>query len=281
MQVVMADKCGFCFGVRRAIDLAVQQCDTGKRVYSLGPIIHNPQVIERLHAEGLAVINSPEEAESGVVIIRSHGAPSSVVEVLKTRGLEVVDATCPLVKRAQERAKELARDGYAVVIVGEPEHPEVRAILEDIGQAAVVEDGPPASLKTARRVGVIAQTTQTPETFQLVVAGLLAFDFEELRVYNTICSATVDRLQATLDLARDVDVMFVLGGRNSANTARLAQLCEATGVPTFHLETVAELTTGMVAGKQVAGVSAGASTPDWIIQEFVEKLESMEPAGRA
>lgn len=271
----LADKCGFCFGVRRAIDLASQQCDTGRKVYSLGPLIHNPQVIERLHADGLTVITSPEEADSGVVVIRSHGAPTSVIEALKRRGLEVIDATCPLVKRAQERARELARDGYAVVILGEPEHPEVRAILDDIGPATVVEDRPPTSLRTARRVGVIAQTTQTPEAFRKVVAGLSEFDFEELRVYNTICSATVDRQQAALGLARRVDVMFVLGGRNSANTARLAQLCEAAGVPTFHLETVAELTTQMTTGKQTAGVTAGASTPDWIIREFVKRLESI------
>lgn len=275
MRVLVADKCGFCFGVRRAIEMAVRQCDTGKRIYSLGPLIHNPQVIERLRADGLIVIDSPDEAGSGVVIIRSHGAPSSVIEELRSRGLEVVDATCPLVKRAQERARELAGAGYRVVILGEPEHPEVRAILEDIGEATVVENGPPEPLNASKRIGVIAQTTQTPEAFRRVVAGLSELDFEELRVYNTICSATVDRQQAALGLARRVDVMFVLGGRNSANTGRLAQLCEATGVPTFHLETSAELTPEMTTGRRVAGVTAGASTPDWIVKEFVEKLESL------
>ncbi len=275
MRVLVADKCGFCFGVRRAIEMAVRQCDTGKRIYSLGPLIPNPQVIERLRADGLIVIDSPDEAGSGVVIIRSHGAPSSVIEELRSRGLEVVDATCPLVKRAQERARELAGAGYRVVILGEPEHPEVRAILEDIGEATVVENGPPEPLNASKRIGVIAQTTQTPEAFRRVVAGLSELDFEELRVYNTICSATVDRQQAALGLARRVDVMFVLGGRNSANTGRLAQLCEATGVPTFHLETSAELTPEMTTGRRVAGVTAGASTPDWIVKEFVEKLESL------
>ncbi|KPJ55679.1 MAG: hypothetical protein AMS16_03850 [Planctomycetes bacterium DG_58] len=275
MRVLVADKCGFCFGVRRAIEMAGRQCDTGKRIYSLGPLIHNPQVIERLHADGLTVIDSPDEAESGVVVIRSHGAPSSVIEELKSRGLEVVDATCPLVKRAQQRARELAGAGYRVVIVGQPEHPEVKAILEDIGEATVVENGPPKLLNAARRIGVIAQTTQTPEAFRRVVVGLSELDFEELRVYNTICSATVDRQRAALGLARRVDVMFVLGGRNSANTARLAQLCDATGVPTFHLETSAELTPEMTAGRQVVGVTAGASTPAWIIEDFVAKLESL------
>ena len=276
MRVMRADKCGFCFGVRRAIEMARRQCRSGKKIYSLGPLIHNPQAIERLAADGLTVIDSPDEVSPAVVVIRSHGARSSVIDELKSRGFEVVDATCPLVKRAQERARQLASAGYAVVIVGQPEHPEVRAILGNLaGQATVLEDEPPESLSGAGKVGVMAQTTQTPESFRRIVRGLLEFDFEELRVYNTICSATVDRQQAALDLARRVDVMFVLGGRNSANTARLAQICEPTGVPTFHLETADELTSEMTAGKQVAGVTAGASTPDWIIDEFVTKLESL------
>ena len=275
MQVVRADKCGFCFGVRRALDLAVKQCTGGSNVFSLGPLIHNPQVIERLKQQGLQVIASIDEVTKGTVVIRSHGAPTAVIDELKSRGVTVVDATCPLVKRAQERARSLAREGYAVVIVGEEKHPEVQAILADVGSATVVETVPPASLKSARRIGVIAQTTQMPETFRRVVTQLLAFDFEELRAFNTICSATMDRQQAALDLASRVEVVFVLGGRNSANTERMAQLCASTGVPTYHLETAAELTPAMTAGKRVAGVTAGASTPDWIIEEFVKKVEAL------
>ena len=275
MRVLRADKCGFCFGVRRAIEIAERQLADGKKVYSLGPLIHNPQAIERLKGRGLIVVNSPAEVASGTVVIRSHGAPSHVIDELKSRGLQVVDATCPLVKRVHERARELARSGYAVVIVGQHDHPEIQAILGEIGEATVVEDEPPKSLGAARRVGVLAQTTQAPESFRRVVAGLLEFGFEELRVYNTICSATVDRQEAALELARRVEVMFVLGGRNSANTARLAQVCEAAGIPTFQLETAGELTAGMTAGRSTAGVTAGASTPDWIIDEFVKKLETL------
>jgi 4-hydroxy-3-methylbut-2-enyl diphosphate reductase len=255
--------------------MAVQHCGSSKKICSLGPLIHNPQVIERLRQQGLKVIDSIDEADSGTVVIRSHGAPTAVVDELTARGLTVVDATCPLVKRAQERARELARAGYAVVIVGEEKHPEVQAILADIGEACVVEDSPPEKLKDARRVGVIAQTTQTPGTFRHAVAALLEFDFDELRVFNTICSATVDRQHAALELAKRVDVMFVLGGKNSANTERLAQLCQATGVPTYHLETAAELTGAMTAGRRTVGVTAGASTPDWVIDEFVRALEAI------
>ena len=275
MRVIRADKCGFCFGVRRAIEMAVDQCNGTDTVYSLGPLIHNPQAIERLKEHGLEVIDSPDAVASGTVVIRSHGAPTAVIESLKARGVTVVDATCPLVKRAQERARELVREGYTLVIVGEPSHPEVQAILADVGEAAVVEETAPESLRGARRVGVIAQTTQTPETFGRIVGELMAFNFDELRVFNTICSATVDRQRAALDLAGRVEVMFVLGGRNSANTERLAQLCASTGVPTYHLETAAELRCEMTAAKSVAGVTAGASTPHWIIDEFVRKLESL------
>ncbi len=275
MKVIRADKCGFCFGVRRAIELAVEQCKGSQKVYSLGPLIHNPQVIDKLHGQGLEAIDSPERVTSGTVVIRSHGVPTAVIDSLRARGITVVDATCPLVKRAQERARTLAREGYTVVIVGEETHPEVQAILADVGGAVVVEDEVPESLRPARRVGVIAQTTQAPATYRRLVSSMLEFDFDELRVFNTICSATVDRQQAALDLAGRVDVMFVLGGRNSANTERLAQLCAATGVPTFHLETVAELTPEMTAAKRVAGVTAGASTPDWIIDEFVKTLEAL------
>lgn len=277
MKVIQADKSGFCFGVTRAIELARQECATGKEVYSLGPLIHNPQVIERLKRDGLHVIHSADEVDSGVVVIRSHGASDSLIDALKARGLEVIDATCPLVKRAQERGRELAAQGYSVVILGEPEHPEVRAILEDVGDATVVEGDLPTSLEGTKRIGVIAQTTQTPESLRRLVSALLELDFEELRIYSTICQATVLRQRAALELARsgDVDVMFVLGGRNSANTGRLAQLCLAAGVDTYHLETVEELTDAMTAGKHASGVTAGASTPDWIIDDFVKALEAL------
>jgi 4-hydroxy-3-methylbut-2-enyl diphosphate reductase len=275
MKVLRAEKCGFCFGVRRAIDMAGDRLKAGGKVYSLGPIIHNPQVIERLAASGLTVVHSPEEVTEGTVIIRSHGASQAVIEGLASRGIEVVDATCPLVKRAQQRARELAEAGYSVVVVGEPHHPEVEAIVANVAGAIVVDDELPGDLKRSRRIGVIAQTTQTPDSFRAVVSRLIELDFEELRVYNTICNATVDRQRAALELTQKVDVMFVLGGMNSANTARLAQLCDATGVPTFHLETASELTPEMTAGRRSAGVTAGASTPDWIIDEFVKRLEAM------
>jgi 4-hydroxy-3-methylbut-2-enyl diphosphate reductase len=180
------------------------------------------------------------------------------------------------VRRAQERARELAEAGCALVIVWERDHPEVQAIVANIRGAIVMDEQQlPGEVRSLRKIGVIAQTTQAPESFRRVIHRLIELPFEELRAFNTICTATVDRQEAALELARQVEVMFVLGGRNSANTARLAQICGGTGVPTHHLETVDELTDEMTRGRNVAGVTAGASTPDWIIDEFVRHLERL------
>lgn len=275
MKVKLANNRGFCFGVRRAIDLAEKTLRTGGEVYCLGPVIHNPQMVEKLIERGFRVVDKPEEVPDGTtVIIRSHGVRPEVMSKFEERGIRIVDATCPLVKRVQDHARMLAREGYRVVIVGESHHPEVDAIVGIVGsEAVVVEDAVPSELLSAGKVGVIAQTTQDGAALREVVHQLVDALPGELRVFNTICSATLERQRAAVELAGQVDVMFVLGGRNSANTARLAEICSATGVPTHHLETAEELKEAMIAGKSLAGVTAGASTPDWVIDEFVKKLE--------
>ena len=275
MEVRIADRCGFCFGVRRAIEMAESTLHTGVEVYCLGPLIHNPQVISRLIERGFRVVDRADDVPDGATaIIRSHGVRPEVVETLRRRSIRIVDATCPLVKSAQDHARVLAEEGYRVVIVGERHHPEVDAILGIVGEdAVVVQRELPKEVLNSKKVGVIAQTTQDREALQRVVHRVVEALPSELRVFNTICSATLERQQAAVEIAGQVDVMFVLGGRNSANTARLAQICASTGVPTHQLETVGELTSEMLAGKRIAGVTAGASTPDWIIEEFVKKLE--------
>ncbi len=281
MEVRVADNCGFCFGVRRAIDLAESTLRSGAEVYCLGPLIHNPQVIERLIERGFRVVEGPEDLPAGAtVVIRSHGVAPEIFAKLREREVHVVDATCPLVKRAQDRARELARQGYRVVIVGERDHPEVDAIVGIVGTEAVVADCElPDEALSARKVGVIAQTTQDSATLRQVVRQLVDTLVDtmtgELRVFNTICNATLERQEAAVKLAGEVEVMFVLGGRNSANTARLAEICAATGVRTFHMETADEIDTEVLTGAHTAGVTAGASTPSWIIEEFVKKLEDI------
>jgi len=274
VRVELAEESGFCFGVRRALELARQTAQSHGAVYSLGPLIHNPQEVEQLARSGVRVVQSLAEVPAGgTVIIRSHGAPPEVLEQAVASGLTVVDATCPLVMRAQERARELAEAGYKVVVAGEADHPEVRGIVAHAAGAVVVEDGGDLSaLGTARRIGVVAQTTQSPQAYRQLIGRLLELEPAELRVYNTICSATLGRQKAALALAGRVDVMVVVGGKNSANTRRLAELCAASGVRTYHIETAAELDDEWFREARSVGVTAGASTPDWVIREVVEAL---------
>lgn len=278
MEIVLAEYLGFCYGVKRAIRLAREAASD--KTFTLGPIIHNPQMVERLAAEGVGVVSSLSEIpDGGTVVIRSHGVGPGVYAEAVARRLTVVDATCPHVKKAQTAAHGLARDGCYVVIVGERQHPEVKSICEWAGaQAAVVESVPEAEqLAELGKLGVVAQTTFSAAKFRDIAVSLLAKS-NDLHVLRTICTATEQRQSAALALAANVDLMLVIGGKNSANTSRLAELC-ATTTPTCHLETAEELSDewwrehckqGTV---NKIGITAGASTPDWIIREVYEKCK--------
>jgi 4-hydroxy-3-methylbut-2-enyl diphosphate reductase len=256
--------------------MAEKTLRSGVKVYSLGPLIHNPQVIDRLRSQGLETIDSVDNVTGGKVIIRSHGVHPVVLDKLRARGAEIIDATCPLVKKAQAAAALLHSEGYAVVIVGERDHPEVQGLLGHAPQAVVVDprETLPEITKPAR-LGLVAQTTQYPGDYRKVIEEAVKGDFSELRVFNTICNATIVRQEAAVELAREVDIMFVLGGRNSANTNRLAEICKSVGVETRHLETARELNESWLVGKHKVGVTAGASTPEWLIDEFISHLERL------
>ncbi|MBN2582844.1 MAG: 4-hydroxy-3-methylbut-2-enyl diphosphate reductase [Planctomycetes bacterium] len=277
--IELAENSGFCFGVRRAIRMAEETLGRGGRVYSLGPVIHNPQEIVRLEGMGLRVIKQLEEVEEpGILIIRSHGVSPATAAAAEAKGLELVDATCPLVKRAQSLARKLHEEDYRVIIVGDAQHPEVEAILGYAPGAAVI-DGPDCldDLVMEQRLGIVSQTTQSPRLFRETTAeAARRFHGHELRVFHTICNATVDRQAAAMELAKRVDVMIVLGGHNSANTRELARLCVSTGVPTHHLETAEELTVEMLSGRLRVGVTAGASTPAWLVDQFIETVKGLD-----
>lgn len=279
MEVKLAKKLGFCFGVERAIELAVETLEqqSAGAIYSLGEVIHNTQVVEHLSAKGLKVLHRPEEAEPGdTVLIRSHGVPPQVIEQLKQRGARVLDATCVLVKKAQTIVAQLAAEGYQVVVIGDENHPEVRGVL-GYAKGIICVDSPEqlGRLPHGGRLGIICQTTHSPDHFGRMVGKIAAMGYRELKVINTLCAETRHRQEAAVELAGQVDVMFVLGGRQSANTQELARLCDEAGVPTYHLESWAGFEGRMVDGKTVAGVTAGASTPEWIIEEFVAKLRAL------
>jgi (E)-4-hydroxy-3-methyl-but-2-enyl pyrophosphate reductase len=273
---------GVCFGVRRAVELAEQALASSEAVYCLGPLIHNPQEMARLAGRGFRVVDSLDDVKSpGVLLIRSHGLQPSVVEEARGRGLKIVDATCPLVQRVQTMAVELAQVGYQVILAGDEAHPEVRAIQGHAPSARVVSDVEAVRrLDLKGRVALLAQTTFSPERLRQMAAALVVRELLEVRVVNTICTATVERQKAAAELAERVDVMFVIGGRNSANTNRLVELCAARGVATYHLEHAGEVVPEQLRGHRRVGIAAGASTPQWIIESVCERIKALQAAGR-
>ena len=277
MEVILADKAGFCFGVQRAINTAFKAAGQG-RAYCFGPLIHNPQEVARLRNAGVETIEDFRQLHSGdALIIRSHGVPPKVLEQARESGLRIIDLTCPFVAKAQQHAESLSKDGYQVVVVGEKKHPEVQSILGHAGERALVIESPDEVDHTqlATRIGVVAQTTQSYGNFSEIVLRLLRLS-KELKVFNTICSSTKERQEAARVLASLVDVMIVVGGRNSANTSRLVSLCREAGRPTYHVEVVDEIKREWFSGARKVGVTAGASTPSWVIDAVVDHLRSIE-----
>lgn len=274
MKIILAQSAGFCFGVKRATTMAFEAADHHHQICSLGPIIHSPQLVKKLEERGVRVIGCVEDIPEGAVIIRSHGVTSDELENIVSREMEIVDATCPFVKKAQDHAAQLSREGYAMVLVGEEEHPEVQGIISYArdGEVFVVADREHAErLPRCKRMGIVAQTTQSFENLRQVVEVCLG-KCGELRVFNTICDATSVRQNEAHQIAQEVDVMLVIGGFNSANTTRLAQICRDIQPRTHHVETAEEVDPQWFAGAGTVGITAGASTPRWIIDEVVAKV---------
>lgn len=275
MKVIVAEKRGFCHGVKNAISTAEKVLAQETQVYSLGPIIHNSDVVQRLSKAGLKTVDSAEQIRSGTVLIRSHGARPEQIEKLSEKGLNIVDATCVLVKRVQKIAAQLGSEGYKVVVIGNENHPEVQAVVGCAGNVVVVADESGLhKLPENAKLGIVCQTTQSPEHFGKMLAALAKFGFNELKVINTLCKEAIKRQQSAVQLCRKVDIMFVLGDLASANTRMLAELCRKHNSQTFHLQNWNEFDKNILSGKSVAGVTAGASTPEWIIDEFVRKLNA-------
>ncbi len=285
-KILIAEHSGFCYGVKMAVDKAFDLAETSSRpVYVLGELIHNPQVIEKLHEKNVKTVKSVEEIPPGsACLIRTHGVDPEHIDKAQTKDISVSDATCPDVRRVQERAMALAHEGYTVIVVGKEEHPEIVGIMAHsrcIEGANIVAVNSPDELESAlqgyskSRVGIVSQTTQKEETFFQVVAEVAKFA-REMKVYNTICPATFKRQTAAEKLAHEVDLMVVIGGKNSSNTTHLAEVCREIGTPAIHIETVAELTGHSdLEAAETIGVTAGASTPDWLVQDVLHYLESL------
>lgn len=279
MEIITVSEGGFCFGVRRAMKLAEEMLARHGNGVTLGPLIHNKEAVERLTSQGLRVVNEIDDIEPGeIAMIRTHGTGPATICKLQERNVTIIDATCPFVARAQKEAAQYQAQDYQVLVLGEPDHPEAIGIAEHTGGAATIVGSPAdlAGLKLKRKIAVICQTTQRLDTLQALVHELLPL-VSELCVLNTICDATSKRQEASVSVARDVDLMIVIGGKHSANTTRLAQICAETGTATHHIETAAELQGEWLEGAQRVGLTAGASTPDWVIDEVVERLRQLSP----
>ncbi|MEG1500354.1 MAG: bifunctional 4-hydroxy-3-methylbut-2-enyl diphosphate reductase/30S ribosomal protein S1 [Clostridiales bacterium] len=277
MQIIKSQYSGFCFGVKRTLAIAQKAAEEYGRVYSLGPLIHNPQEVARLREHNIIPINDLDEIDEGYLIIRSHGVRPAVFQKAVAKNLFIIDGTCPLVKKAQKLANDLYKDEYQVVIVGDKQHPEVIGIRGWTDDSAwVVENTQQADeLPYIDKIGVVVQTTQKIENFSAIVE-VLQRKCRELKVHNTICNATSQNQKAARELVKNVDVVFVIGGKNSSNTLKLAQICSSGGIPAFHLETACDLLPYMYQGKEKIGITAGASTPDWIIEEVIGKMSVTE-----
>lgn len=276
MEIYRAREMGFCYGVRRAMKLALDTAAAGKPAATLGPLIHNPQVVERLAEKGIPAIENLADFHDKIVIIRSHGVGPSCYNNIKCKNLALVDATCPFVMRNQQITKELVAEGHQVVLIGEKNHPEMKSVAEWAdGQSYLIESmDDVAELSHLKEAHIVIQTTFS-ETLADELIEAVSKKADRVEVHKTICRATSDRQHAARELARQMDVMIVIGGRNSANTTRLAEVCREEGAVTYHIETASELRSAWFHHQDKVGITAGASTPDWIIEEVVCIMEDM------
>src|SRR6267378_1074383 len=281
MDVIVADNAGFCFGVKRAIKMANDTMDgAGTRVKSLGSLIHNPQVVSSFRKRGLEVVGDLESVDpEDTVIIRSHGVGPELKRDAAERGLKVVDTTCPFVTKAQQYAAKLVEENYKVVMIGDKQHPEVIGVVAHSGDKAIVINtvAEAEALKFIPRMGVVFQTTHSIGHVQEIVGALLKRG-KEVRVFNTLCGATTSMQKTAVELAPEVEAMVVVGGRQSANTAQLAEVCRRVNPRVHQVECADEIRAEWFSGLRRIGVSAGASTPDEVIAEVVERLTQIVPA---
>lgn len=274
MKIYRARHGGFCFGVKRAIKLALEAADNSHGVCSLGPLIHNRLAVEDLMRSGVRSCDEIRGLKKNeIVIIRSHGVAPDVMARLKAKNCQIIDATCPRVRRAQRYVEKLAGEGYHVVIVGEKDHPEVKGLLGYAGKRASIYNDNERPGK--KKIGVVPQTTLNQERFNRAVTDLMP-EAIEMKIYNTICQETAVRINEAVKIAKKADIMIVIGGKNSANTTRLYQTCRKLR-RSYHIESAGELKRSWFKAVKSVGITAGASTPKQQVDEVVKKIRRMFP----
>jgi len=275
MGVKLAETAGFCMGVKRAVDIVLDVAhDKGdQKIYTYGPLIHNPQTVELLEKRGVIPVESIDDVHEGTIIIRAHGISLDERQKLKEKGMKIIDATCPKVARVQSIIKKHASQGYTVIIAGDKDHPEVVGLLGYAqGRGVVVSDGDDIDrLSDFDKVCVVAQTTQNIKEYEEIIRRIKK-KYPTTIVFDTVCDSTEKRQTEIRTLAHEMDAMVVVGGKNSANTRRLAEISRESGIPTFHIETADELKQAQINGYNNVGISAGASTPNWIIDGVIDYI---------
>lgn len=274
MKIRLAKNYGFCFGVKRAIKIA----EKTQNSYTLGPLIHNKKEIERLKSEfNIGLIDDIEKANIGdTVVIRTHGIPKDKLVKLKEKTQNIIDATCPFVTKPQQIVEEMSKEGYSIVIFGDINHPEIKGVMSYAKDPVVVlsiEELKNKKLKD--KVATVAQTTRKFEDYQKIVNYLMK-NYKEVRVFNTICNATFENQDAAKELSKEADIMIVIGGKNSSNTKQLYKICKENCDKSYLVEDEKELKKEWFIGKRVCGITAGASTPDWIINNVIGKIRKFK-----
>jgi len=276
MKIELASSLGFCFGVKRAIEIAEEH----KGSVTYGPLIHNKDEINRLKTGfNIGLAEKLEDIKNeGTVVIRTHGIPKDELEMLEKKEHKIIDATCPYVTTPQHIVKNMSDEGYSVVIFGDKAHPEIKGVVsyatDEESAFVVLEPSELDNLPLKGKVAVVSQTTKKPEDFAKIVTKLMATR-KEIRVFNTICNATFENQDAAAELAKKADVMIVIGGKHSSNTKQLHSICERDCKDSYLIENEKELQNVWFDGKTLCGISAGASTPDWIVKNVIANIELM------
>ncbi|MCP3682550.1 MAG: 4-hydroxy-3-methylbut-2-enyl diphosphate reductase [bacterium] len=274
MKVSIAKNLGFCFGVKRAVDMAMKS--NGSAVCTLGPIVHNPQIVEKLESIGVKPIDNLKDVTDGSVVIRAHGIPPETENEIKKKGINIIDATCPYVKRAHSIVKDFSAKGYTIVLLGDKNHPEVIGIMGHAKKEAFVvknlEECMSLDLKN-KKVCFLSQTTHKPEEMEEITDHIKK-EASEIEVCDTICNATKENQESAVEIAKKNEVVVVVGGKNSNNTQKLADVCRPF-CKVFHVESADDINEDNFFGIESVAVTAGASTPDWVIKDVAKKLKSI------
>jgi len=286
MRIYLPRKMGFCFGVKKAIAKVEDELKRGNdKIYCLGDLIHNPKVMEDLKRKGLKVIQDINQVKKGTVFTRAHGVDYKIIEEGKKKGLKIVETTCPYVLKVQKIARALAKKSYQIIMVGSVDHPEVKAVISNTptNKLYVVKDPEQVmNIPLGEKVGVIAQTTESLDNFENIVKNLIKYGFE-IRIFNTLCEVVRERQKETLNLAKKVEAMLVVGGHNSSNTGQLVRLCRSIGVRTYFVEGEEDINYKEIEKMEKIGVTGGTSTPEKMIRDIKEvilKKLNKNPEGR-